>query len=162
MTEIVEKIKVGLQPQGRAIATAASFELFLTYAELDETQLVAALNVLSNPLDFDTEISVVKRRQTLEEIVTIFNPAATHKPSVTKDDFITSKNAIRNGWIKWVAFLNVEKDIVPVDQKNRYLAMLETAERELYELKMYIAPFEKDTELCQHRGSNCTLKHVRT
>ena len=124
MENIVSSIKTTLQPEGRAIATAASFELFFNNApSLNEGSLDKALRILATSKNENEIPPLAARRATCAEIANLTDGRGGSIETAVK------------AWAEWVAYLTAQIATVPDDQKGRYSAMLATAERELAELK---------------------------
>jgi hypothetical protein len=124
MKNIVDSIKTNLQPQGRAIATSGSFELFFKNApSLNEGSLDKALRVLATAKSEGEAGNVAGRRATCAEVANLTDGRGGSIETAVK------------AWGEWVAYLSLQIATVPDDQKGRFSAMLATAERELAELK---------------------------
>ena len=117
------KIKSLLQPEARALATAASFELFQSVTGISESNLKEGLLFLSKSDKENEPGNIISRRATCKEVADLI-------PSDQTRGDITCVQA----WGKWVEYLSAQINIVPDEQKGRYAAMLATAKRELEEL----------------------------
>lgn len=122
--QIIESIKTSLLPEGRATATAATFELFMSVTGISESNLKDGLLFLSASDKENEEGHIMARRATCKEVADLIAPELA-RGSVTATQ----------AWGKWVDHLRNQVEIVPNDQKGRYSAMLATAERELKELQ---------------------------
>ena len=126
MNLILERIKSKLQPEGRALATAATCELHFNNApSLTEGVLNKAMLILAKAKAENEAGNVAGRRATCAEIA-----------DLTAGDGDIA-NAIA-AWNEWVSYLTAQMGVVPEEQKGRFSAMLATAERELAELKDFV------------------------
>ena len=123
MQQIIELIKTNLLPEGRAIATAASFELmFKNTPSITVDRFLNAMMSLSIQKEANEPINVTARRTTCGEIANLMPFNASNDLDVV--------------WEEWVNFLQTELELVPPEQVGRYSAMLTTAIRELNELRV--------------------------
>ena len=123
--EITGQIKKYLLPEGRAIATAATFDLMLKNSpSLDEGSLRKALMILKKEKSESEPPQISARRQTCLDVEEFCG-------DIYGGRILTAVK----GWSEWVEYLRGQICIIPDDQKGRYLAMLATAERELIELQ---------------------------
>lgn len=113
-----------MQPEGRAMATAATFELFMSVTGISESNLKEGLLFLSASDNENEPCHVVGRRATCKEVAYLI------APNQPRGEVTTTQ-----AWEKWATYLVQQVDCVPDDQKGRYSAMLATAEREFAELK---------------------------
>lgn len=121
---IIASIKSNIKPEGRAMATASTFELFMSVTGISEGSLKQGLTLVSVPYNEDEPANVSARRATCKEVANL----------IEKDHRLGEITAT-DAWGKWVSYLKDQVNIVPDDQRGRYAAMLATAERELAELQ---------------------------
>lgn len=115
---LLEKIKSTLQPEPRAIATAATFEEFIKVSKISMADLKYNLEFLSKAQSDDEAPNITARRKTCAEIAAL----------IDENDGFKNYNA----WGAWV--LCLEREVYGGDDSPRTAAMLETARREYREI----------------------------
>ena len=124
---LIEKIKTTLQPEGRAIATANSFQQFLEqnsnskFFQLDGGSLKASLNYLAISKQEDEHPAILARRRTCGEVANLIDDNAT--------------NPSASAWREWVNYCQMQASTVLDEDRPRWSTMAATAEREYNELR---------------------------
>lgn len=127
MQVLIQNIKESLQPKGRALAIASTFELFMSVTGIDESNLKEALAFLAVPDSKNEPRHVTYRRTTCKEVAQLI-------PSDQPRGYVSIVEA---AWSKWVEYLKDQVSTTSGYEKVRFTAMLETAERELFELTRF-------------------------
>lgn len=129
--QLIETVKLQMQPTGRANATAHSLQQLKIYIPGDVTlaDLIVGWRTLSHASDQGEEQNVLKRRATCRELADIASQLTTDQGNLSQA--IKTWRKWADAWRKWADAFEKEKE----DEVFRQATMANTFTRELTELQ---------------------------